>query len=186
MLDSEVFLNEAQKKGVYIYIQYYIYYSKQYFLVYRLQDVALAPPLNLPLTLSDESEATRPRCRPPRLRLRFPNSPAKKRPRKSRKTPRKRFIFRHNNRSYLQPVLLPRPLVITSALFLSFTQGGGGGGGGGWLNWLYRKGKNEAHLPDDKNKSVSFSCYMCRSYFSILLYSVSHYCTALFMYMCYI
>ncbi|KAK9532562.1 hypothetical protein VZT92_009940 [Zoarces viviparus] len=32
--------------------------------------------------------------------------------------------------------------------------GGGGGGGGGWLNWLYRKGKNEAHLPDDKNKSI--------------------------------
>ncbi|XP_076613925.1 protein transport protein Sec16A isoform X2 [Chaetodon auriga] len=28
------------------------------------------------------------------------------------------------------------------------------GGGGGWLNWLYRKGKNEAHLPDDKNKSI--------------------------------
>ncbi|KAJ8339052.1 hypothetical protein SKAU_G00358380 [Synaphobranchus kaupii] len=27
-------------------------------------------------------------------------------------------------------------------------------GGGGWLNWLYRKGKNEAHLPDDKNKSI--------------------------------
>ena len=34
--------------------------------------------------------------------------------------------------------------------------GGGGSGGGGWLNWLYRKGKNEAHLPDDKNKSVSW------------------------------
>ncbi|XP_068429853.1 protein transport protein Sec16A isoform X3 [Clinocottus analis] len=32
--------------------------------------------------------------------------------------------------------------------------GGGGGGGGGWLNWLKRKGKNEAHLPDDKNKSI--------------------------------
>ncbi|KAK6315706.1 hypothetical protein J4Q44_G00132300 [Coregonus suidteri] len=32
--------------------------------------------------------------------------------------------------------------------------GGGGGGGGSWLNWLYRKGKNEAHLPDDKNKSI--------------------------------
>ncbi|KAL0965919.1 hypothetical protein UPYG_G00287870, partial [Umbra pygmaea] len=29
-----------------------------------------------------------------------------------------------------------------------------GGVGGGWLNWLYRKGKNEAHLPDDKNKSI--------------------------------
>ncbi|XP_036384118.1 protein transport protein Sec16A isoform X2 [Megalops cyprinoides] len=28
------------------------------------------------------------------------------------------------------------------------------GGRGGWLNWLYRKGKNEAHLPDDKNKSI--------------------------------
>ncbi|XP_028273145.1 protein transport protein Sec16A isoform X2 [Parambassis ranga] len=28
------------------------------------------------------------------------------------------------------------------------------GGGGGWLTWLYRKGKNEAHLPDDKNKSI--------------------------------
>uniref|UniRef100_UPI0009B2EE9B protein transport protein Sec16A-like n=1 Tax=Monopterus albus TaxID=43700 RepID=UPI0009B2EE9B len=27
-------------------------------------------------------------------------------------------------------------------------------GGGGWLNWLYRKGRNEAHLPDDKNKSI--------------------------------
>lgn len=32
--------------------------------------------------------------------------------------------------------------------------GGGGGGGRGWLDWLYRKGKNEAHLPDDKNKSI--------------------------------
>ncbi|XP_061887165.1 protein transport protein Sec16A isoform X3 [Entelurus aequoreus] len=29
-----------------------------------------------------------------------------------------------------------------------------GGGGVGWLTWLYRKGKNEAHLPDDKNKSI--------------------------------
>lgn len=29
-----------------------------------------------------------------------------------------------------------------------------GGGGVGWLSWLYRKGKNEAHLPDDKNKSI--------------------------------
>ncbi|XP_041094512.1 protein transport protein Sec16A-like isoform X2 [Polyodon spathula] len=28
------------------------------------------------------------------------------------------------------------------------------GGGGGWLSWLTRKGKNEAHLPDDKNKSI--------------------------------
>lgn len=27
-------------------------------------------------------------------------------------------------------------------------------GGRGWLDWLYRKGKNEAHLPDDKNKSI--------------------------------
>ncbi|KAM9338662.1 protein transport protein Sec16A isoform 2-T2 [Symphorus nematophorus] len=30
-----------------------------------------------------------------------------------------------------------------------------GGGGGGWLTgWFQRKGKNEAHLPDDKNKSI--------------------------------
>ncbi|XP_051906469.1 protein transport protein Sec16A isoform X1 [Hippocampus zosterae] len=29
------------------------------------------------------------------------------------------------------------------------------GGGVGWLTtWLYRKGKSEAHLPDDKNKSI--------------------------------
>ncbi|KAJ8286576.1 hypothetical protein GJAV_G00040750 [Gymnothorax javanicus] len=28
------------------------------------------------------------------------------------------------------------------------------GGVGGLLSWLYRKGKNEAHLPDDKNKSI--------------------------------
>ncbi|XP_026152799.1 protein transport protein Sec16A isoform X3 [Mastacembelus armatus] len=28
------------------------------------------------------------------------------------------------------------------------------GGGGGWLTWFSRKGKNEAHLPDDKNKSI--------------------------------
>ncbi|XP_065099779.1 protein transport protein Sec16A isoform X1 [Paramisgurnus dabryanus] len=27
-------------------------------------------------------------------------------------------------------------------------------GGGGWLTWLYPKRKNEAHLPDDKNKSI--------------------------------
>ncbi|XP_051961341.1 protein transport protein Sec16A-like isoform X3 [Xyrauchen texanus] len=30
----------------------------------------------------------------------------------------------------------------------------GGGGGGSWLTWLYPKRKNEAHLPDDKNKSI--------------------------------
>ncbi|XP_051533268.1 protein transport protein Sec16A-like isoform X1 [Myxocyprinus asiaticus] len=30
----------------------------------------------------------------------------------------------------------------------------GGGGGSGWLTWLYPKRKNEAHLPDDKNKSI--------------------------------
>uniref|UniRef100_A0A3Q3MFB8 Protein transport protein sec16 n=1 Tax=Mastacembelus armatus TaxID=205130 RepID=A0A3Q3MFB8_9TELE len=35
--------------------------------------------------------------------------------------------------------------------FLSFKQSGGGGG---WLTWFSRKGKNEAHLPDDKNKSI--------------------------------
>lgn len=45
------------------------------------------------------------------------------------------------------------------------------GGGGNWLkSWLW-KGKNEAHLPDDKNKSVSSNCFICRSYFSIPLYS---------------
>uniref|UniRef100_A0A8D3DBP0 Protein transport protein sec16 n=1 Tax=Scophthalmus maximus TaxID=52904 RepID=A0A8D3DBP0_SCOMX len=37
--------------------------------------------------------------------------------------------------------------------------GGGGGGGGaggvvGWLKSFYGKGKNEAHLPDDKNNSI--------------------------------
>lgn len=74
-------------------------------------------------------------------------------------------------------VLLQRSPVVTSAVSFSFTQGGGrggggGGGGGGWLNWLYRKGKNEAHLPDDKNKSVS--CYTC--YFRILLCSLQYFC----------
>ncbi|XP_035804927.2 protein transport protein Sec16A isoform X3 [Amphiprion ocellaris] len=30
-----------------------------------------------------------------------------------------------------------------------------GGGGAGWLGWIMRgRGKNEAHLPDDKNKSI--------------------------------
>ncbi len=29
------------------------------------------------------------------------------------------------------------------------------GASSGWLTWLYSKRKNEAHLPDDKNKSVS-------------------------------
>ncbi|TWW66407.1 Protein transport protein [Takifugu flavidus] len=29
-----------------------------------------------------------------------------------------------------------------------------GGGGGGWFKNLFWKGKNEAHLPDDKNKSI--------------------------------
>ncbi|XP_034753087.1 protein transport protein Sec16A isoform X5 [Etheostoma cragini] len=35
-------------------------------------------------------------------------------------------------------------------------KGGGGGGGGGVGGWITRiwKGKNEAHLPDDKNKSI--------------------------------
>uniref|UniRef100_A0A8C1TUV2 Protein transport protein sec16 n=1 Tax=Cyprinus carpio TaxID=7962 RepID=A0A8C1TUV2_CYPCA len=28
------------------------------------------------------------------------------------------------------------------------------GASGGWLTWLYPKRKNEAHLPDDKNKSI--------------------------------
>uniref|UniRef100_A0A7N8Y3A5 Protein transport protein sec16 n=1 Tax=Mastacembelus armatus TaxID=205130 RepID=A0A7N8Y3A5_9TELE len=38
-----------------------------------------------------------------------------------------------------------------AVFFLSFKQSGGGGG---WLTWFSRKGKNEAHLPDDKNKSI--------------------------------
>lgn len=51
--------------------------------------------------------------------------------------------------------------------FFSYKGGGGGGGGGSWLkNWLW-KGKNEAHLPDDKNKSVSYS-YVCSFCFSSL------------------
>ncbi|ROL50080.1 Protein transport protein Sec16A [Anabarilius grahami] len=29
-----------------------------------------------------------------------------------------------------------------------------GASGSGWLNWLYPKRKNEAHLPDDKNKTI--------------------------------
>ncbi|XP_039513326.1 protein transport protein Sec16A isoform X5 [Pimephales promelas] len=29
-----------------------------------------------------------------------------------------------------------------------------GAGGSGWLTWLYPKRKNEAHLPDDKNKTI--------------------------------
>lgn len=62
---------------------------------------------------------------------------------------------------------------------ISFTQTGGGG----WLNWLYRKGKNEAHLPDDKNKSVSYSSYMCMSYYSVPLYSVSHFCIHIYLHM---
>ncbi|XP_066569129.1 protein transport protein Sec16A isoform X2 [Amia ocellicauda] len=28
------------------------------------------------------------------------------------------------------------------------------GGRGGWFSWLYPKGNNEAHLPDDKNKTI--------------------------------
>ncbi|XP_046723502.1 protein transport protein Sec16A isoform X2 [Silurus meridionalis] len=28
------------------------------------------------------------------------------------------------------------------------------GGGGGIFGWIYRRGKNEVHLPDDKNKSI--------------------------------
>uniref|UniRef100_A0A674MZC0 Protein transport protein sec16 n=1 Tax=Takifugu rubripes TaxID=31033 RepID=A0A674MZC0_TAKRU len=35
--------------------------------------------------------------------------------------------------------------------FLALLQGGGGGG---WFKNLFWKGKNEAHLPDDKNKSI--------------------------------
>ncbi|XP_018608843.2 protein transport protein Sec16A isoform X1 [Scleropages formosus] len=27
-------------------------------------------------------------------------------------------------------------------------------GSGSWLGWFYRRGRNEAHLPDDKNKSI--------------------------------
>uniref|UniRef100_A0A671XJ51 Protein transport protein sec16 n=1 Tax=Sparus aurata TaxID=8175 RepID=A0A671XJ51_SPAAU len=47
------------------------------------------------------------------------------------------------------------PAVFTSGQrnIPSFTQGGGGGGGGWLKSWLW-KGKNEAHLPDDKNKSI--------------------------------
>ncbi|KAK5852418.1 hypothetical protein PBY51_023887 [Eleginops maclovinus] len=33
-------------------------------------------------------------------------------------------------------------------------KGGGGGGVGGLLSWIIRKGKNEAHLPDDNDKSI--------------------------------
>uniref|UniRef100_A0A8B9HMW4 Protein transport protein sec16 n=1 Tax=Astyanax mexicanus TaxID=7994 RepID=A0A8B9HMW4_ASTMX len=40
---------------------------------------------------------------------------------------------------------------LKKAFFRSFTYLGGGGG---ILSWLYRRGKNEAHLPDDTNKSI--------------------------------
>lgn len=64
------------------------------------------------------------------------------------------------------------PLVFSAIFPFFYTQSGGGVG---WLKWFYGKGKNEAHLPDDKNKSVSYSYYMCMSHFSIPLYSVSHF-----------
>uniref|UniRef100_A0AAQ5XPY7 Protein transport protein sec16 n=1 Tax=Amphiprion ocellaris TaxID=80972 RepID=A0AAQ5XPY7_AMPOC len=90
---------------------------------------------------------------PPRLPLHlpFPNSPVKKRPRKSRKTHQKRSMFTHKF-SALQSASLQCSLVF-SAVFLYFHAQGGGGAG--WLGWIMRgRGKNEAHLPDDKNKSI--------------------------------
>uniref|UniRef100_A0A3P8U3E5 Protein transport protein sec16 n=1 Tax=Amphiprion percula TaxID=161767 RepID=A0A3P8U3E5_AMPPE len=85
------------------------------------------------------------------LHLPFPNSPVKKRPRKSRKTHQKRSMFTHKF-SALQSASLQCSLVF-SAVFLYFHAQGGGGAG--WLGWIMRgRGKNEAHLPDDKNKSI--------------------------------
>uniref|UniRef100_A0A8C4E3M3 Protein transport protein sec16 n=1 Tax=Dicentrarchus labrax TaxID=13489 RepID=A0A8C4E3M3_DICLA len=112
-----------------------------------LQDVARAPPLNPPLTLAEESGATRLSNRSLPLRPLFLNSPAKRSLRKSRRTPRKRFIL---TRAFRSPVGAPTAFTSDQCGFLSFTQGGGGS----WLSWIYRKGKNEAHLPDDKNKSI--------------------------------
>lgn len=62
------------------------------------------------------------------------------------------------------------PAVFTSGQrnIPSFTQGGGGGGGGWLKSWLW-KGKNEAHLPDDKNKSVS-SCWLYSYGFCLCTY----------------
>ncbi|XP_040929109.1 protein transport protein Sec16A isoform X2 [Betta splendens] len=69
---------------------------------------------------------------------------------------------RERSNSVINPVSPPPPSIpeqprqedLKKAKKDSPKKGGGGGGGGGWLNWLYRKGKNEAHLPDDKNKSI--------------------------------
>lgn len=84
----------------------------------------------------------------------IPEQPRKEEPKKVKKDSPKKvhthtLAFRH---------LVCSPTAFTSdqCNFLSFIQGGS------WLkSWLW-KGKNEAHLPDDNNKSVSSCCYICR------------------------
>lgn len=47
------------------------------------------------------------------------------------------------------------PAFVSPSLIISFSRCQSGGGGS-WLKWFYGKGKKEAHLPDDNNKSVGF------------------------------
>lgn len=63
------------------------------FLSFSHRDVAPELPRSLPLTLVEESGATQLWSRPLHLHPQFPNSPIKRRPRKSRRILQKRFIF---------------------------------------------------------------------------------------------
>uniref|UniRef100_A0A3Q1FSM2 Protein transport protein Sec16A n=1 Tax=Acanthochromis polyacanthus TaxID=80966 RepID=A0A3Q1FSM2_9TELE len=81
----------------------------------------------------------------------FPSSPVKKRPRKSRKTHQKRFAFKHKLSDLQSASIQCSPVFSAVSLYVHAQ----GGGGVGWLGWIMRgRGKNEAHLPDDKNKSI--------------------------------
>lgn len=44
-----------------------------------------------------------------------------------------------------------------------------------WLGWFTGKGKNEAHLPDDKNKSVSYSCSLSINVIQLLVHVANSY-----------
>uniref|UniRef100_A0A672HU46 Protein transport protein sec16 n=1 Tax=Salarias fasciatus TaxID=181472 RepID=A0A672HU46_SALFA len=77
-------------------------------------------------------------------------APADPRP---RRTPPKRSTFS------LKPSNLRAAIPFSSLFiffFFFFSCSCQQSGGRGWLNlsWIYGKGKNEAHLPDDKNKSI--------------------------------
>lgn len=110
------------------------------------------------------NSAVKPTSSPPSS---IPEQPRKEEAKKVKKDSPKKVHTR--TRACSPPVWSAAAFPVDQSHFLSFTQGGGGS----WLkNWLW-KGKNEAHLPDDKYKSVSSNCsFLCWP--SLFLFIPSH------------